>query len=127
MRESLDSNRSEHMKELMIHVEQIVRPVRAFAPRKLRMRQELLTHLQAAVEEERGRDADEIAALGRAKARLGDPAQMTQALQESVPWGERMMMARLPLPSVLERMEMRGSRWWRLDWPMTMTQATVFL
>jgi hypothetical protein len=109
----------------MIHVEQIVRPVRAFAPRKLRMRWELLTHLQAAMEEERGRDAEETAALQRAKARLGEPAEVTRGLQESVPRGERMLMARLPIPRVLERMEAGGAKWWRLDWPMTLMQATL--
>ena len=37
------------MKELMIHVERIVRPVIATQGRKLRMRMELLAHLQAAL------------------------------------------------------------------------------
>jgi hypothetical protein len=113
------------MKELMIHVEQIVRPVRAFAPRKLRMRRELLTHVQAALEEERGREGDEAAAVERATARLGEPSEMTRGLQESVPWGERMLMAKLPIPRVLEQMEKGGGRWWRLDWPMTPMQAAI--
>src|SRR5689334_20531134 len=47
------SGDSDEMKALMVHVERIVRPVRASARRKLRMRRELLVHLQSAVEQER--------------------------------------------------------------------------
>lgn len=115
------------MKELMIHVEEIVRPVRAFAPRKLRMRRELFAHLQAALEEERGREGDQATALERAKARLGETAEVTRGLQESVRSFERMLMAKLPIPRVLERMETGGGRWWRLDWPMTPMQAALFV
>ena len=111
------------MKELMIHVEKIVRPIRAFAGRKLRMRQELLSHLQAALEEERG-SSDDAAALDRAKARLGVPAELTRSLQLSVPRIERMLMARLPLPGSVERWEARSVPWPR-DFPITMLQSVI--
>jgi hypothetical protein len=111
--------------DLMIHVERIVRPVRGFAGRKLRMRQELLAHLQAAVAEEREARTTDATALARAKARLGDPAELTLSLQASVPRAERVLAARLPLPRALARLEARGGRWWGLDWTMTLPQASV--
>ena len=49
-------------KDLMIYVERIVRPVRARQSRKLRMRRELLAHLEAALEEERCNRSDDAAA-----------------------------------------------------------------
>jgi hypothetical protein len=85
--------------ELMIHVERIVRPVNAAERRKLRMRQELLAHLQATADEERGRSpGDERAAIERAKLRLGEPAELTRMLRQSVPVLERVLFARLPTP-----------------------------
>jgi len=114
------------MNEFMIHVEQIVRPVRAFASRKLRMRQELLAHLRAALDEERAADGNEAAALQRAKTRLGEPVALTRALQQSVPWIERALMARLPIPGALERWEIRSASW-RKDCPLTPMQSTVLL
>jgi hypothetical protein len=82
-------------KDLMIHVERIVRPVRADAS-KLRMRRELLAHLQAAYEEERARGLDEPAALAEAKRRLGDPAEITRQLQASVSRLERLSVTPFP-------------------------------
>ena len=114
------------MRALMIHVEQIVRPVRAFAPRKLRMRQELLAHLLAAVDEEHTTDANEAAALERAKVRIGEPGGLTRALQQSVPWAERTLMGRLPVPSAVERWEVRSMRW-RKDCPLTLMQSSVLI
>jgi len=84
------------MKELMIHVERIVRPVRARQSRKLRMRRELLSHLQAAVQHERGKTAEESAAVSQAIKRLGDPNELTRQLQGSVPFMERLLLARTP-------------------------------
>ena len=55
------------MNELMIHVERIVRPVRAMQARKLKMRRELLAHLEWAVNEERAHVASETEAIKRAK------------------------------------------------------------
>ena len=60
------------MKDLMIYVERIVRPVRATERRKvMRMRRELVGHLEAALREERERGADDAGAWEGAKRRLG--------------------------------------------------------
>lgn len=83
------------MKELMIHVERIVRPVRADWS-KLKMRRELLAHLQAAFEQERERGADEATAIAAAKRRLGDPAALTRQLQASVSRLERLAVTPFP-------------------------------
>ncbi len=86
------------MNELMIHVERIVRPVGATQGRKLRMRTELLAHLQATMEEERLRfPGDEQAAIERAKLRLGDTAELTRELQQTVPTVERVLLTTQPV------------------------------
>jgi hypothetical protein len=85
------------MKELMIHVERIVRPVRADWS-KARMRRELLEHLQAAFEEERARGLDEGAAVEAAKRRLGEAAELTRELQGSVSRFERLAVTPFPGP-----------------------------
>jgi hypothetical protein len=77
------------MKELMVHVERAVRAVRASPARKRRMRQELLAHLTALVEEEKARGGDEGQALARALQRFGDPAGLSRDLEASVPRLER--------------------------------------
>jgi hypothetical protein len=74
------------LKDMMVHVERIVRPVRAQPRRKLAMRRELLGHLQAALEEERAGGLEEGAAWEAAKKRLGEPAELTRELQKSVGW-----------------------------------------
>jgi hypothetical protein len=84
------------MRELMIHVERAVRPVRAGVLRKLRMRRELLAHLTTIFEEEKARVGDEPAALEAALRRFGDPAALTRELQETVPVVERLVNAPLP-------------------------------
>ncbi len=95
------------MKELMIHVEQIVRPVRAFSARKLQMRRELLGHLQGALNEEHRRlPDDESAAIQAAKRRLGEPADLTRQLQQTVPRLERVLMARTPATSRINKLEL---------------------
>jgi hypothetical protein len=77
------------MKDLMVHVERIVRPIPASGGRKLRMRRELLAHLTAAFEEERARGLDDAAAAASAKRRLGDPDELRRQLEQPVPWIER--------------------------------------
>jgi hypothetical protein len=100
------------MKELMTYVEGIVRPVRAFAPRKLRMRRELLGHLQDALQDEQQQHPEDgSTALDRARRRLGDPKGLTSQLQQTVPFVERLLMAKLPLPKKLERAEERAGRY----------------
>jgi hypothetical protein len=83
------------MKELMIHVERIVRPVRADAS-KFRMRRELLAHLQATFDQERATGLDETAALEAAKRRFGEPIDLTHQLQAAVPRWERLSVTPFP-------------------------------
>jgi hypothetical protein len=83
------------MTELMTHVERAVRPVRAGSSRKLRMREELLTHLTVIYEEERVRLGDNALALRQAVQRFGDPTQLTKELQATVPRYERFLAAPL--------------------------------
>lgn len=85
------------MKALRIHVERIVRPIRASVPRKNKMREELLAHLQTAIEEERPATATDEEAIERAKQRLGDPDALRAELQSAVPWYERIGHTRVAL------------------------------
>ncbi len=103
---------SDDVKPLMIHVERIVRPVRAKASRKLRMRRELLEHLKAAVEEEREQDAASGEIWERAKRRLGEPALLTEQLQQTVPWLERVMLTKLPMPQGADGVGARSEKEW---------------
>lgn len=81
------------MNELMVHVERVVRPVRAGGRRKLRMREELLAHLTAVYDEERARLGDDALALHQAVRRFGNPAELTRELQATVPAVERVLNA----------------------------------
>ena len=84
------------MNALMIQVERIVRPIAATQARKLRMRVELLAHLQSALDEERARSCgDDQAAVEQVKRRLGDPVDLTRELQQTVPFLERHLLARV--------------------------------
>jgi hypothetical protein len=116
------------MQDFMIHVEKIVRPVRAVQSRKLRMRRELLTHLQSAFDEERARGIDEPTAMESAKRRLGAPAQLTSSLQQSVPWIERTLLAKLKIPAAAERFEKTSAeRIYGSDRPMTMGHMSILV
>jgi hypothetical protein len=77
------------MKELMVAVERAVRPVRASAGRKDRMREELLAHLTSMYDEELAHLGDAVAARGQALVRFGNPAELTRELQASVSPRER--------------------------------------
>lgn len=77
------------MNDLKIHVERVVRPIRASNRRKCRMREELLAHLTCMVEQERQRTGDEIAAIAAAIQRFGDVDALRAELQASVPMFER--------------------------------------
>jgi hypothetical protein len=99
------------MKELMTYVEGIIRPIRAFAPRKLRMRRELLGHLQDALQDEQQQQPEDgSTALDRARRRLGEPGELTRQLQQTVPVVERLLMTSLPLPKKIEQAEQRAAR-----------------
>ena len=77
------------MKALKIHVERAVRPLCASPLRKDRMREELLAHLSGIYEQECERLGACPEALARAQERFGDPAGLSKALQEAVPWLEK--------------------------------------
>jgi uncharacterized membrane protein len=98
------------MKELMTHVERIIRPVRALQSRKLRMRHELLAHLQSAFDEESAYGSSEAMSIRQAVARLGNPTELTKELQRTVPWAERVLLARIPVSHTIERWEEQGAR-----------------
>jgi hypothetical protein len=71
--------------ELRQLVEQIVQPVRASLSRKRDMQEELLAHVLAVFEEEWDRRGDEQAALQGTVARFGNPTELSDELQESIP------------------------------------------
>lgn len=75
---------------LMIAVERAVRPVRAPLMTKLRMREELLTHLEAVHAEEATRGGSPEQVLQRSLARFGEPGALTRELQRSLNWQERL-------------------------------------
>ncbi|MBN2296650.1 MAG: hypothetical protein JXM70_29750 [Pirellulales bacterium] len=75
--------------ELMLIVERAVRPVRASIPLKRRMREDLLAHLTEAFESEMELRDDTQVGLERAGRRFGDPARLTEELQQTVPWWDR--------------------------------------
>jgi hypothetical protein len=79
------------MKELMVAVERVVRPMRADPRRKMKMRQELLAHLTNAYEEGKARLGNESLALEEAVRRFGNPTELTRELQASVPFFERVL------------------------------------
>ena len=79
------------MKSLMIAVERVVRPIRAAATRKEKMRSDLLAHLAACYQEELGRLGNEQAALDEALRRFGNPTDLTADLQQTVPRLERFL------------------------------------
>jgi hypothetical protein len=73
------------LSRLKILVEQAVRPVRASASCKRKMREELLAHVTSSFEEEVARLGDEQPALERTVQRFGNPVELTGQLQGSVP------------------------------------------
>ncbi len=72
------------MNELKIHVERAVRPIQASLRTKLRMRNELYSHLLEIHEEESARTTDEPTAIAAAIKRFGEPESLTAELQETV-------------------------------------------
>jgi hypothetical protein len=70
-------------------VERAVRPVRAIAPRKRKMREELLAHLSAVYEEELMCLHDPAAAMQEAARRFGAPAQLARELESSLTFMDR--------------------------------------
>ena len=91
------------MEQLRIHVERIVRPVRAAAGRKNKMRNELLAHLVQKAEALIADGADESVACAEAIQQLGDPATLWADLQRTVPALERLACLPLPASPFLDR------------------------
>jgi hypothetical protein len=85
------------MKALRIHIERIVRPIRASVPRKNKMREELLAHLRTAFDEERVTATTDEEAVERAKQRLGEPDALREEFQSTVSWYERIGHTRVPI------------------------------
>lgn len=77
------------MTAFMILVERAVRPVFAGPRRKLRMREELLSHLEGVYAEELARGGDPTAAEAEAVRRFGDPTALAAELQQSVSFRDR--------------------------------------
>src|SRR5262245_27787122 len=74
--------------QMKILVERAVRPLRASAACKRKMREELLAHVVGVFEEE-AKLGDEPAALARTQERFGQAAELTGQLQASVPPSDR--------------------------------------
>lgn len=88
-------------------VERVVRPIRASTWRKNQMREELLVHLEGLLAEEKARRGDDVGAVRRALARLGEPGQLTTELQATVPRWERWAFVPLPGLQRLQRLRRR--------------------
>ncbi|MGN6368612.1 MAG: permease prefix domain 1-containing protein [Phycisphaerae bacterium] len=73
----------------LLLIERTVRPLRAATPRKLRIREELLAHLESIYAEELARTGNPDAALAESAKRFGNPAQLTRELQSTIPFHER--------------------------------------
>ncbi|MGH7244994.1 MAG: hypothetical protein ACREJD_16385 [Phycisphaerales bacterium] len=126
--ESMNDVSTSSANALMLHAERIVRPVRALQSRKLRMRTDLLAHLEAAVDEERGTGnalEDERAAVEHAKFRLGQPEELTKSLQQTVPVVERVLLAKIPFACGFSRFEERTAQVPGQSEPMTLGHKTI--
>jgi hypothetical protein len=120
--EPVDGPAGEFRRELMPHIERIVRPVRASAKRGLRMRLDLLEHLESAIAEERSAGMADDELVARALKRLGNGEDLQRSLQESVPRWERLILLAVPAPSLVKQWERRSEREWGL---LTMKQAAA--
>jgi hypothetical protein len=85
-------------RQLKVHVERCVRPIRAANLRKDRMRRELFSHLSDAFAQERQRVDDDQRALRQSLARFGDVGQVRDELQASVSRWEQFLFQTLEPP-----------------------------
>ncbi len=81
--------------QLRVTVERCVRPIRATHRRKDRMREELYAHLLALYEQQREVHDNDEAATTAAREQFGDPRDIRDDLQASVPRLERLACVRL--------------------------------
>lgn len=89
-------------------VERVVRPIRASTWRKNQMREELLAHLEGLLAEEKARRGDDdVGAVRAARARFGEPGQLTTELQATVPGWEQWAFVPLPGLQRLQRLRRR--------------------
>ncbi|MDZ4860538.1 MAG: permease prefix domain 1-containing protein [Candidatus Hydrogenedentes bacterium] len=91
------------MEPLRIHVERIVRPIRASQRRKNTMREELLAHLTQRAESAAAQGMNESEAIALAIANLGDPGELRAELQDSVPRIEQWLFVSLPRIGAMDR------------------------
>lgn len=73
----------------LILVERVVRPLTTTTPRKRKIREELLAHLETIYEEEYTRLKEPDAAFRQASERFGNPADLSRELQRTIPFHER--------------------------------------
>ena len=73
----------------MTVVERIVRPMRVATPRKRKIREELLAHLETIYEQELARNNDPTVALRAAAQRLGNPPDLAREFESDLPLIER--------------------------------------
>lgn len=78
--------------ELMKQVERIVRPLLATKSHKMRMREELYTHLEHIYLEEMNNHQEESLALEKAIQRLGEQEKLSHGLQRTVTKREQFLM-----------------------------------
>ncbi|MBI5094655.1 MAG: hypothetical protein HZB26_19745 [Candidatus Hydrogenedentes bacterium] len=90
------------METLRIHVERVVRPIRASVRRKNTMREELLGHLTRKAQTSLSNGATEADACAAAVEQLGDPSVLRQELQATVPRLERLMYAHMPCSAIAD-------------------------
>ncbi|NUM55957.1 MAG: hypothetical protein HUU46_20140 [Candidatus Hydrogenedentes bacterium] len=88
------------MEALRIHIERIVRPIRAGGRRKNKMREELLAHLERRCEDDMARGTTQQQAQDFAMTQLGDPEALRNDLQATVPFLERMLFVKLPFATL---------------------------
>ena len=115
-------------RRMRIHVERIVRPVRAVERRKDRMREELLAHATAAYLEERQGCSCDNEALAVVFSRLGETAEITRELQSGVTWAERILFTGRREPTRVKRWLIRkqSESIWRYTARFTLFYALIF-
>lgn len=91
------------MNALKVHVERIVRPIRASNRRKDQWREELLAHLMRLYEEAQACGGDDESAATAAIACFGEAPAITAELQAGVSWIERWAFLQFPYASPLRR------------------------
>lgn len=103
------------MNALKIHVERIVRPIRASVKRKNRMREELLAHLIAGYKDERKEMGSDEEAIEQVIERLGAVEAVRRDLETTVPKLESIGCIRiLPgMDAILRNEKRSGESTWR--------------